>query len=140
MPYPTQFPYDLLDAEPSDSRVVLHREKVPRAMRKRRSQAAQVRRAAVDLRNTETRLAYDILLVLQVPEADEVAEVEERLASSDFLPAQAPSPQVSLALSDVATDLDPFCQPVPARELPISNADQFAALPAHVLGITFARS
>ncbi|HEY4689934.1 MAG TPA: hypothetical protein VIK33_11510 [Anaerolineae bacterium] len=138
MSYPAQFPYEWLDASPAENVPALQK-KWGQATVKRRAQAQQVKHAFDELKNPRTRLAYDILLITDVPAPSDLSGLMAQLSQPDYLPDRADPPPITLALTDLAGDQAAFCQPVERREMPISGSKRFVAMPEDGLEIVFDR-
>lgn len=127
MPYPLQFPYDLLEASPADDAVTIEKKRTL-AMRKRRDQAPEIRQASDELRNPGIRLCYDILLVTDVPEPGEVDTLAGTLARPAYGPASIAPARITLALTDLAGGPSGAWREIELRDMPIEGSPRFAAL------------
>lgn len=138
MPYPTQFPYDFLDALPDDDAPTL-RKHWGEAMKKRRAQRAEVGKAFQELLDATTRLKYDILLITDVAAPADVSALIARLERPVSLPERAEPPPITLLFTALAGDPSEHDRPPRARSMPITASKRFAELPADVPGVAFDR-
>jgi hypothetical protein len=138
MPYPTESPYNLLDATPSDGAQVIQR-KWGLAVARRRNQAQQVNRAFDELRNPRQRLICDALLITDIAAPVAVDELFAQIVQAPLLPEQPGTPRFSLALTDLGCDWQSLCRPVQAREMPITESRRFETLPADALSVEYDR-
>lgn len=127
MPYPLQFPYELLEATPEDDAITLEKKRTL-AMRKRRDQAPEIRQASDELRNPATRLCYDVLLVTDVPAPAEVDAMSGRIAQARYCPERIAPARITLTLTDLAGDPAGLWQTVELRDTPVQGSERFAAL------------
>jgi hypothetical protein len=127
MPYPLQFPYDLLEATPADDVVTIEKKRTL-AMRKHRDQAPDIRQASDELRNPGVRLSYDILLVTDVPEPGEIAALAGSLARPVYGSLAIAPARITLALTDLAGGPSSAWREIELRDTPIEGSDRFAAL------------
>ncbi len=138
MPYPTEFPYDLLDAPPDDTPEMLQ-QRFMKASRKRRDRISDVRRAWDELRDTKMRLGYDILLITGIATADDVSSLADDFANPKFVEGKVQPPSLTLSLTDLGVAPDAFFQPVERQPMDILQSGQFTTPPGDLLKIAFDR-
>ena len=127
MPYPTEFPYDLLDATPADDANTL-RLRWGQATIKRRERSAEVRTAFDELRNPRTRLGYDILLVTEAMTPLDVSALSAQIAEPKYFDGAPETPPITLALTDLVGDHQPFYGDVAVVETPVTGSDRFGKM------------
>ncbi len=137
MPYPTEFPYDLLGATPDDTPEVLHQRMV-RASR-RRDKVMDVRRAWDELRDIKVRLGYDILLITGIATPADVSALAADFAKPEFVRGKVQQPALTLSMTDLGVAPDAFFQAVERQPLEILESGQFTTPPGDLLKIAFDR-
>ncbi len=139
MPYPPQFPYDLLEASPDDNDKTLMQRWMKASRGKPRNQANDLRRAYDELRDPRTRLGYDILLITGIAKPTDVSALAEDFARPQFLSGEVQPPALRLSLTDLGGATEAFYQPVEHQPMEIDELGQFTAPPGDLLRITFDR-
>jgi hypothetical protein len=138
MPYPTQFPYDLLDASPDDTAEKLQ-QRFMQASRKRRDRVGDVRRAWDELRDTKARLSYDILLITGIATSADFSALTADFAQPEFMSGKVQRPALTLSLTDLGAAPDAPYQPVARQPMEIIESGQFTTPPGDLLKIAFDR-
>jgi hypothetical protein len=138
MPYPSQFPYDLLDATPDDTAEALQ-QRFMKASRKRRDRINDVRRAWDELRDNKVRLTYDILLITGIATPADVSTLADDFAQPQFVSGKVQQPSLTLSLTDLGAAPDAFYQPVGRQPMEIVESGQFTTPPGDLLKIAFDR-
>ena len=136
MPYPAQFPYELLDASPTDNLPILMK-RWQQALMKRRQQAVEVRHAFDELKDIRTRLSYDILLITDATTSDQASKMINQLDTKIEIPTQIPSPTIDLAMTDVFADPSDLYKPIHPRTVPIGVIKRFAEMPTDIIKVHF---
>ncbi len=138
MPYPTETPYDLLEATPDDTPEVLQ-QRFMKASRKHRDRIGDVRQAWDDLRNTKIRLGFDILLITGIATQEDVSVLANDFANPQFVEGKVQQPALTLSLTDLGVAPDAFYQPVEHQPMEILESGQFTTPPGDLLKIAFDR-
>jgi hypothetical protein len=110
------------------------------ALMKRREQAVEVRHAFDELKDIRTRLGYDILLIADITTSEQASNITNPMDTRVEVPAQIPSPTVTLALTNVIVEPTDLYKPVePSRHISIQPLEHFAAMPVDVIKPYFDR-
>ncbi|HID62869.1 MAG TPA: hypothetical protein EYP49_09060 [Anaerolineae bacterium] len=103
MPYPKEFPYDLLEVSPNASlREIM--AAYPKALAKNRERAGEVQHAFNELRNPEKRLEYDALLYHAIGGEAEAEQFAQEYGEQTYIPSTLAPLPVKPALTDLRND------------------------------------